>query len=107
VRRLRSTAPQSASARATCPGNDQTMNAEECARLRAPAARCHPGLVDVEARATSAGYRLAQRNLAGQLVWWWQLVDDPEDTRQPCWLERRQALSYMEVFLQRSVVTPA
>jgi hypothetical protein len=36
-------------------------------------------------------------------VWWWQLVDDPDDTRQPCWLERRQALSYMEAVLDRAV----
>jgi hypothetical protein len=58
----------------------------------------------VEARATTAGYRLAQRSLKGQLVWWWQILDDPDDTRQPCWLERRQALSYMEGVLQRSTV---
>jgi hypothetical protein len=63
--------------------------------------------MDVEDRATTAGYRLAQRSLNGQVVWWWQLVADPDDTRQPCWLERRQALSYMEGVLQRSIVTPA
>jgi hypothetical protein len=49
----------------------------------------------VEVRATAAGYRLAQRSLNGQLVWWWQRLDDPDDTRHPCWLERRQAISYM------------
>ena len=63
--------------------------------------------MDVEARATTFGYRLAQRHLNGQLLWWWQKLDDPGDTRQPCWLERRQALSYMEGVLQRSIVTPA
>jgi hypothetical protein len=63
--------------------------------------------MEVEARAVAAGYRLAQRSLNGQVVWWWQLVDDPDDTRQPCWLERRQALFYMEGVLQRSIVTPA
>jgi hypothetical protein len=57
----------------------------------------------VEVRAATAGYRLAQRNLKGQRVWWWQLVDDPADTRQPCWLERRQALSYMQDALERGV----
>ena len=68
---------------------------------------CNPVRMDVEVRATAAGYRLAQRRLKGQLVWWWQNLDDPEDTRQPCWLERRQALSYMQGVLQRNVVTPA
>jgi hypothetical protein len=47
----------------------------------------------VEYRAEAAGYRLSRRNLRGQLVWWWQRVDDPDDTRQPCWLERWQAIS--------------
>ena len=61
----------------------------------------------VEARATAAGNQLAQRSLNGKLVWWWQLPADPDDTRQPWWLERRQALSYMEGVLQRSTVTPA
>lgn len=56
----------------------------------------------VEMRATAAGHRLAQRNLNGRVVWWWQRLDDPEDTRPPCWLERRQALSYMDGLLQRS-----
>lgn len=46
-----------------------------------------PEPIGVEARATGAGYRLARRSLKGQLVWWWQLLDDPDDTRQPCWLE--------------------
>jgi hypothetical protein len=67
----------------------------------------HIGARQTEARATTLGYRLAQRSLKGQLVWWWQRLDDPDDTRQPCWLERRQALSYMEGVLQRSIVTPA
>jgi hypothetical protein len=49
----------------------------------------------VEVRAASVGYRLAQRILKGQLVRWWQRLENPEDIRQPCWLERRQALSYM------------
>jgi hypothetical protein len=60
---------------------------------------------DTETLAATAGYRLAQRRLNGQLVWWWQLVDDQDDTRQPCWLERREALSYMEGVLQRLTVT--
>jgi hypothetical protein len=63
--------------------------------------------MDVEVRATAAGYRLAHRSLNRQHVWWWQSLDDPDDTRQPCSLERRQALSYMERVLQRSIVTPA
>jgi hypothetical protein len=63
----------------------------------------HPG-PEVEERAQAAGYRLARRSLPGQLVWWWQLVDDPDDTRQPCWLEERQALSYMGDVLNRSAV---
>jgi hypothetical protein len=60
--------------------------------------------VDVEKRATAAGYTLARRSLKGELVWWWQLIADPDDTRQPCWLERRQALSYMEAVLDRAAV---
>ncbi len=63
---------------------------------------CKAGAMSTEARATAAGYRLARRNLDGRLVWWWQRLDDPNDTRQPCWLERRQALSYMDGLLQRS-----
>ena len=61
--------------------------------------------MDVEDRAATAGYRLAQRRLNGRLVWWWQLFADPEDTRQPCWLERRQAISYMQGVLRRVTVT--
>jgi hypothetical protein len=38
-------------------------------------------------------------------VWWWQRLDDPDDTRQPGWLERRQAISYMEGLLQREATT--
>jgi hypothetical protein len=45
----------------------------------------NPGLMNVEARAATAGYQLAQRPLKGQLVWWWQWLDDPDDTRHPCW----------------------
>jgi hypothetical protein len=60
--------------------------------------------MDVEEHATVAGYRLAQRSLKGKLVWWWQLLADPDDTRQPCWLERRQGLSYMEGALDRRAV---
>ena len=60
--------------------------------------------MDVEERATAAGYRLSRRSLNGQLVWWWQLVDDPDDTRQPCWLEQRQALSYLQGVLKRAAV---
>jgi len=48
--------------------------------------------------------RLARRSVNGRRVWWWQLVADPEDTRQPCWLDRRQALSYMEAVLDRLAV---
>ena len=60
--------------------------------------------MNVEECATAAGHRLSRRSLNGQLVWWWQLVDDPDDTRQPCWLEKRQALSYMEGMLDRLAV---
>jgi hypothetical protein len=66
----------------------------------------NPELVNVEARATTVGYRLAQRSLNGQLVWWWQLVANPDGTRQPCWLERRQRCHTWRV-LERSTVTPA
>jgi hypothetical protein len=59
---------------------------------------------EVEERAEAAGYRLARRSLRGQLAWWWQLIVDTDDTRQPCWLERRQALSYMEAVLDRLAV---
>jgi len=58
--------------------------------------------MDTEAVAAANGYRLTHRNLDGRLVWWWQLVANPEDTRQPCWLERRQAVSYMRDALQRA-----
>ena len=58
----------------------------------------------VEDRAEAAGYRLARRSLRGQLVWWWQVIADPDDTRQPCWLERRQAVSYKEAVLDRLAV---
>jgi hypothetical protein len=58
----------------------------------------------VEDRAEAAGYRLARRSLQGQLVWWWQVIADPDDTRQPCWLERRQALSYMDDMLDRLAI---
>jgi hypothetical protein len=57
--------------------------------------------MDVEARAMTAGYRRAQRSLKGQCVWWWQPLDDPDDDRQPCWLKKRQALSYMDGVLSR------
>lgn len=60
--------------------------------------------MDVEACALAAGFRLAQRRLRGELVWWWQALGYPEDTRHPCWLERRQAIGYMESLLQRSVL---
>jgi hypothetical protein len=56
---------------------------------------------EVEERAAAAGYRLARRTLRGQLVWWWQLTADRDDTRQPCWLERREALLYMDLMLHR------
>jgi hypothetical protein len=59
--------------------------------------------MDVEADAAALGYRLAQRKLHGQRVWWWQRIADPDDIRQPCWLERRQALGYMAAMLQRGV----
>jgi len=61
----------------------------------------HP---DVEDRAEAAGYRLARRSLRGLLVWWWPLVADPDDTRPPCWLERRHALSYMHAVIDRLAV---
>jgi len=37
-------------------------------------------------------------------VWWWQLIADPDDTRQPSLLEQRQVLSYMEAVLDRLAV---
>jgi hypothetical protein len=58
----------------------------------------------VEERAEAAGYRLARRSLRGQLVWWWQVTSEPDDTRQPCFLERRQALSYMDDMLDRLAI---
>jgi hypothetical protein len=63
----------------------------------------HPG-PEVEERAEAAGYRLARRSLRGQLVWWWQLIADADDTRQPSWLERRQAVSYMDDMLNRLAI---
>jgi len=60
-----------------------------------------PEPIDVGARGGAVSYRLAQRSLKRQLVWWWQLLDHPDDTRQPCWVERRKALSYMEAVLDR------
>ena len=58
----------------------------------------------MEVRAAAAGYRLARRTLRGQPVWWWQVIADPDDTRQPCWLERRQAVSYMDDMLDRLAI---
>lgn len=55
----------------------------------------------VAARAEAAGWRLAERTLNGQRVYWWQDVHDPDDTRHPCVLERRLAVSYMDGLLQR------
>lgn len=63
--------------------------------------------MDIEACAAAVGFRLAQRHLHGRLVWWWQRLDDPDDTRQPCWLEHRQTISYMQGILQRNTVKPA
>ena len=60
--------------------------------------------MDVEARATTTGYRLAQQSLKGQVVWWWQRLDDPDDPRQPCWLEKRQAIAHMQDALDHSSV---
>jgi hypothetical protein len=60
----------------------------------------------LQASAATARYRLARRRLNGKLVWWWQRLDDPDDTRQPCWLEKRQALSYMEGVLERGTGVP-
>jgi len=43
----------------------------------------HEGVMalrSVEAQAEAAGYQLARRQLHGQKVWWWQHLDDPEDT---------------------------
>jgi hypothetical protein len=64
---------------------------------------CDAGAMSIETRAIAAGYRLARRRVNGQLVWWWQRSDDPEDTRQPCWLECAQALSYIDGVLQRRI----
>jgi hypothetical protein len=59
-----------------------------------------------EGRAAAASFRLARRSLKGQPVYWWQRLDDPDDTRQPSWLEERQALSYMQGVLARGEGMP-
>ena len=47
----------------------------------------------VEAGAAIAGYRLAQRHLKEQLVWWWQRLDDPDRASRAAWnvVRRSQA----------------
>ena len=35
--------------------------------------------MDVEACTLASGFRLAQRRLHGELVWWWQALAHPED----------------------------
>jgi hypothetical protein len=56
------------------------------------------------AYARPAGYGLAPAKPPGTGRVVWQLVAGPDDTRQPCWLERRQALNYMAGVLDRLVV---
>lgn len=57
---------------------------------------------ELVAHAAEQGWQLAQRELAGQTVWWWRDLERPDDERQPCWTERRQTINYMADFLPRS-----
>lgn len=38
---------------------------------------------ETTARAEAEGWRLAERMLKGQHVWWWQDAFDPDDPRHP------------------------
>jgi hypothetical protein len=57
--------------------------------------------VDVLDAAAEQGFTLEERPLPGQWVWGWRRGDD---TRWPCFLIEREALSYMADRLRRSAV---
>jgi hypothetical protein len=57
--------------------------------------------VDVLHRAGERGFQLEERPLRGQWVWGWRRGDD---TRHPCFLTEREALSYMADRLRRVAV---
>jgi hypothetical protein len=55
--------------------------------------------VGVRAAAAERGFELEERPLLGQWVWGWRRRDD---TRFPCYLSEREALSYMADRLRRT-----
>ena len=57
----------------------------------------------VEERATLAATASPAEASGGSSCGGGKLIADPGDTRQPCWLERRQALSYMDAVLARAI----
>jgi hypothetical protein len=57
--------------------------------------------VDVLAEAAERGFTLEERPLRGRWVWGWRRGDD---TRWPCFLTEREALSYMADRLRRTAV---
>ena len=57
--------------------------------------------VDVRAEAAQRGFELEERPLHGQWVWGWRRGDD---TRFPCYLSEREALSWMADRLRRAEV---
>jgi hypothetical protein len=59
---------------------------------------CDAVAVDVRAAAAERGYQLDKKPLDGRLVWAWHRGDDD---RHPCFQTEREALTYMEDWLQR------
>jgi hypothetical protein len=57
--------------------------------------------VDVLDEAAERGFTLEERPLRGQWVWGWRRGDD---SRWPCFLSEREALSYMADRLRRTAV---
>jgi hypothetical protein len=57
--------------------------------------------VDVRDEAAARGFQLEERLLRGQWVRGWRRGDD---TRFPCYLTEREALSYMADRLRRTAV---
>jgi hypothetical protein len=56
--------------------------------------------VDVLTAAAEQGFQLEERPLRGRWVWGWRGATD--DTRWPCFLTEREALSYMADRLRRT-----
>jgi hypothetical protein len=57
--------------------------------------------VDVLTAASERAFTLEERALRGQWVWGWPRGDD---TRSPCFLTEREALSYVADRLRRGAV---